>query len=199
MQPLIAILLSALLVLPGAVAWAQDAPPTLPTRDVVVTYRVGGDGQDTSGRKVRLTFIGVDARVRLDMFAFPQAQSPYLTLLYDRPGGRYLTLGYAQRAIVPTEAGAAFNPGRLLSTELRYTRQDAATVLDLACTNWAFSDADNGEGTACVTDDGVVLRLSRTGKQATRMEATSVEYGTAPDSLFVPPPDLQLMQRKPPG
>jgi hypothetical protein len=171
-------------------AQAQDAPTPLPTRDVAVTYRITDAGRE---EKARYTFAAQSQRVRLDLFAFPQATIPYSTIIYDRPGGRFLTLVYAQGAAYPNTAAHVVNPGALLTPGLQYTREGSTTVLDMSCTDWQFSDASGAQGTACVTEDGVVLRLNRSGKRAVAMEAVKVEYGAQPDKLFVLPRDLRLM------
>ena len=182
----------------GLTAGAQDGPPPLPTRDVIVTYRledVGGAGREG---KIRLVFTAQSQRVRLDSFGFVEAANPYLSVIYDRPAGSYVTWDYAQRAIFPREADKMDNPGALLTPTLQYTRQGGGTVADLACTNWRFADATGPSGIACVTEDGVVLRLVRTSRPTGSMEAMAVEYGTPPDALFTPPPDLRMMVRKTP-
>ncbi len=173
-------------------ARAQDAPALLPTSDVAVTYRVTDIGEAGREEKVRYTFAAQSQRVRLDLFAFPQATIPYVTIIYDRPAGRFLTLMYAQGVAYPNTAKQVVNPGALLTPGLQYTMEGSATVLDMRCTDWQFSDASGAQGTACVTEDGVVLRLNRSGRQAVTMEAVTVEYGTPPDTLFVLPRDLKL-------
>ena len=86
----------------------------------------------------------------------------------------------------------------LLSSSAHYTRGGNDTVSGLACTNWTV-ETQQGKGTACVTDDGVILRAhaagqSPTGESGTGMiEATSVHYGPQPESVFALPAGYKVM------
>ncbi|MDT8872776.1 hypothetical protein RAA17_20900 [Komagataeibacter rhaeticus] len=58
----------------------------------------------------------------------------------------------------------------------------------VACTQWDVT-TDQGNATACVTEDGVVLQeigVDGDGLKG-KLEATKVVYGPIPDSMFQPP------------
>jgi len=46
---------------------------------------------------------------------------------------------------------------------------------------------DNMPYTACVTDDGIVLRLASKRPSVASLIAVDIHYGTPPDDLFSPP------------
>ena len=56
----------------------------------------------------------------------------------------------------------------------------------LRCVDWSWVE-DVEKHTACLTPDGVLLRLVVDGQKV--MEATSVTYGPQPAVIFQVPPD----------
>ena len=97
-------------------------------------------------------------------------------------------------------AGESFARGFLLNDSMIFTRRGTETIAGLKCTVWDISARDGG-GSACMTDDGVMLRGRGTdGKGG--IEATSVKYGTQPAALFKPPAGyskLDVPPTAPPG
>ena len=170
------LLTASLVVLGGPPASGQTIPTYLPTRDVAVTYHVGspqGGAQDLQaawssrlgrGRiEVGPVVLLVDAQARTAKLVMEQA-------------GVVLDL--------PSANVDAYLPG----AGTTFVRGDAGMVAGLRCTNWRAQSA-RGSGTACLTDDGVLLRgtgLDRNGHGGT-IEATSVTYGAQPPALFQPP------------
>lgn len=188
-------LLTALLLI-AAPAMAQDRPPIMPTRDVSVTYRMlGGQG--------------------------PQAQQPFViswntqlgAMRSDMPGGmgwmvaeprqgRAFMVMEQQRMVMDLPVGQVMQQ-HMNSPTATFRREGNATVAGLPCTIWIVEDRGN-TGRACVTADGVSLRVEGTaaGGQTGGMEATAVSFGPQDPARFQRPQGYQSMQMPggpPPG
>ena len=189
--PALASVPAALLALPAA---AQDRPLVQPSRDVVVTYRVEG------------------AAAQLVPQLVPGGAPGTLRLSWDAAGQRLRAEaeGRTQALLVDTRSRAA----RLMDTSLRtaftlpvrgrdmqplslegarLTRSGAETVAGLACTAYA-AQSSRGEGTVCLTADGVALRgTGEVDRKQGSFTAITVAYGPLPAALFqVPRGYMQL-------
>lgn len=56
---------------------------------------------------------------------------------------------------------------------------------------WTHADKDSHTSTACVTDDGIPLQITRDG--ATMLETSKVERGPQAAALFAAPPGVRVM------
>jgi cysteine synthase A len=65
----------------------------------------------------------------------------------------------------------------------RITRQGRRTIAGQACTDWRLERNDGKSGVACLTADGVLLRLQQTGRREV-LEATRVAYGPQDPTRF---------------
>jgi len=79
----------------------------------------------------------------------------------------------------------------VFSDKMGFARKGTATVVGIPCTNWEVH-RDNGSGTACITDDGLLLRGDSADGNS-HMIATKVSFGSLPDSVFQPPPGYRKM------
>ena len=164
----------------AAPALAETAPTYLPTRDVSVSYHV--ESQETGSQDIRARWSSSLGRARLDggpgyLLVDPSTRRTTMVmeqqhLMMDLPGG-------AARSFLPDAAA-------------RFTRGRTATVAGYRCTVWTVT-SDQGGGTACLTDDGVILRGRGTDRQrhAGSIEATSVQYGAQPAGLFAVPEGMR--------
>jgi hypothetical protein len=183
--------------LPGPLqGYKPDGQPAetllpLPTRDVTVTYRLDGGGPE-GAQKLQVTYAQTGERTRLDYFHWMEAKSPFLAVIFDRPGNRLIQVSFEQRAILERQIGDAANPGAFLKAEMHLTRQGPAKVADTACTVWQIRlpDRKDDADTACVTDDGIVLRLLSVDHSRASMTATAVGYAAPAKGLFEPPADF---------
>ncbi len=171
----------ALLILAAAapaLAVAQDRPPMQPTRDVSITYRMLGPRDFT-------LHMSVQASTGLTRVDNPSQQGYGIV---DRRNHK-MTMVMADRHAymeMPTTAGEQRSPE--FDPTARFTRHGTATVAGLSCTVWEYT-SEHGSGSACFTDDGVLLR-SQSGANQRGMEATEVSYVSRPDADFRPPPDF---------
>jgi hypothetical protein len=176
-----------------------DKPPMAPIDNITVTYEIRGDSENGNPTKVKITFSDRASRVRVDTFGYPQAVSPFMTVIYDGQTNQYFALAYARQKYAVRDASAIANPGLLLNPDMRYVRKGTDRVAGKICTDWdVFKDAEP-RGTACVTDNGVVLRVTRLAPGAAMIVATEYKAIIAGNSMFLPPADLHLVKQKPRG
>jgi hypothetical protein len=173
------------LIATGAHAAVQDRPRVLPDRDVTVQYRVTSSEPGVP-QNVTVHMTG-DGHVRIEtpdrgylLYASGEQKARWVM----PQGGLFIEL----------PVGASFAGPFAPDADARFTRKGQATVAGMACTQWQVS-VPRGGGTACVTDDGVILRgeggdgRGHTGS----IVAVEVAYAQQPAALFVPPPGAQRL------
>ncbi|MBE9603291.1 hypothetical protein IAI18_00300 [Acetobacteraceae bacterium H6797] len=171
------------LVLAAAPALAQQRPMAVtPTRDVAVSYAA----QD--GRSAQMFWQAATQKMRIETQELPG------TVLVDTPTNQAVMLIPQQRiamniAISSLPNGEMANP-QALANQIT-GRGGTATIAGLRCTDWNFRHEARGKvttGTACLTDDGVTLRvISTSGGKPFRAEATRVTYGPQDPARFQVP------------
>ncbi len=176
---------------------AAERPVIAPTRDVVVTYAFSEQAAAKSPSRMRVSYADANRRVRLDMFAYPDATVPFSSIIFDVPGNQIFTLLPAAGSYYVLPAEGRKNPGLMLNEAMDYTRIGDETIAGVSCTGWTIAKAGTPEGTACVTPDGVTLRATRLQSPG-GMEAIAVEYRTPAAALFAPGPGLVLKPNTPP-
>lgn len=176
-----------------AVRATADAPPRLqPNRDVTVTYRVLGEvarpANTPAVNAIRISYTAAGARLRVE----PVGQSTYM--LIDRLAGRMMMVMPAQHRFMELPYDPSRDP-QIAAKDAQFTRHGHATVAGMDCTEYDVRSS-HGEGTACLTDDGVMLRAKgmTSERQGGGLEATEVAYGPQPAAAFVQPPDFQRME-----
>jgi hypothetical protein len=188
LEALLAALVATLCAPPGASGQAPDQPVQLPTADVTVVYQF--DKVPMNGpHKLTVTYAEAGQRVRTDLFRWIEAKSPYRSTIFDRPANRLITVEPESRSYTQYGIGSAANPGEFIKPELHFKREGTATIAHAKCTEWvvdAVGKTNDGD-TACVSDDGVVLRLSSKNPSVASLTATDVHYGAPPDGEFDPP------------
>jgi hypothetical protein len=175
-------------------ARAEDHPILMPTRDVAIIYRMPGDSMGNSAEKVQATYADGSNKVRYDFFRFTEAKYPFVSWIYDRVAERLIEVMQESRQyqIHPYPTGPT--PGGVLSSDMGFKRQQLAAVAGQPCTNWAVtSSIAKVNGTvACITEDGVLLRLSSPDpKDPPQLLAQSLTYTAAPGQFFAPPPGFK--------
>ena len=181
---------AALAVLSALPAAAQDRPILRPTRDLAVVYRVqatGPNGQAET-RTVRMYWTSQGTRLRLETEGQPGFG------LVDYGAGRMTMVMLPQKAYAEVTFDADHAPGLNIPPGAAVDRSGTATVAGTACTEWTVRGPQGG-GTACITSDGLVLRVSGAQPgEAPAMEAVSVAYGPQPASLFALPSGLHRIE-----
>ena len=183
----------------AATAAAQERPPTSPTRDVLVSYRATAPVQGAQRQQdIRVAITAGGQLMRVDGIGTPAGANDYI--IVDRRARRMTRVMPQDRRYMELPVGESFSRGFLLNDAMAFTKRGTETIAGLKCTVWDISARDGG-GSACMTDDGVMLRGRGTdGKGG--IEATSVKYGTQPGALFKPPADyskLDVPPTAPPG
>jgi hypothetical protein len=172
-------------VAPSALGQPPDRPLQLPNSDVEVVYRF--DKVPMNGpHKLKVTYTEAGQRVRVDLFRWIEAKYPYRSTIFDRPADRLITVEPERRAYSEATIGSTGNPGEFVKTDMHLKRQDTATVEHATCTEWRVDapGKDNDQDTACVTDDGVVLRLASKRPSIASLTAIDIHYGAPPDGVF---------------
>ena len=181
-------LLPGIIVAPGASAQQADRPVLLPQTDVAVIYRID-NGPIRAAHRLQVTYTQGGERVRVDLFRWMEAKVPYRSIIFDRPADRLTTVLPEQRAYTVQPIGSVPNPGAFLTDSMVFARQAKAVVARAPCTEWEIvtpHDSTNGDKT-CVTDDGVMLRVSSTRPSVASMTAVAIHFGAPPDGMFEPP------------
>jgi hypothetical protein len=170
-------------------AWAQlDRPPSLPKADVTITYRF--NNMPYGGpKKLRIAYAKGGELVRVDAFRWIESKYPSVSTIFDRPKDRLIRVQTERRVYTESSVGSSPNPGALISPDIPFSRQGTDTVAHSSCTEWKVEapSKPNDQDTACVTDDGIVLRLASKRASVASLIATDIHYGTPPDDLFDPP------------
>jgi hypothetical protein len=158
----------------------------------MVAYRFEGATPD-GVHKMEITYAKGGERVRIDYFRWFEAKYSFLTVIFDRPANRLISVHPESKSYFDRELGDTANPGVLLSSAMQFTPQGTAVIAYASCNEWkiVIPDKSNGEGTTCVTDDGVLLLLASMKPTPTTLTATAIHYGTPPDSVFAPPPGFK--------
>ena len=144
---------------------AAQAQPSLPTRDVDVTY---GAAQNVTQR---WRFRAADQKLRLDP---PTAG---LHMIIDYPAHTMAVVNDTDHTVMTVPAPPTA-PGR-------GTPRGTDTLLGQPCTLWEQTDSQNQPTQTCYTGDGVMLRARR-GTQ-TLVEAVTIVYAPADPSVYAIP------------
>lgn len=178
--------LAALLTGLAGAALAEDHPPLLPTRDVAVTYNVTAR-QASGPHEAHLFYSAATQKIRMEA-----GRQGYA--IFDQAAHRLTMVMPQQQICMVSPISPSMSPGVLLNDRMHFVRKGTDTVAGQPCTNWDVT-GDRGSGTACVTADGVLLRVEgrdHDGNSAGLL-ATAVSYAAQPASLFEPPADFHKM------
>ncbi len=167
----------ALLLVASPLCAEEQPPQELPTRDVDITYEITQPHQPTIIQRRR--WLASERLVRVDGVAKSAT-------IYDRNTHEITVLNLANRTYLKLEG----SPHLPLDPEKgeALTRGGEFVVAGLHCTDWSWTE-DVETHTACLTPDGVLLRLVVDGK--TMMQARSVRYARQPAELFQVPPNYK--------
>jgi hypothetical protein len=174
----------ALAVLLPAAAWAQDRPLTQPTRDVDVVYLVAGPSTPLSQR-MRW---GITAgKLRVD----PPSAGMYVII--DTATHSMEAVREGDRSVLTLGAGSGAVPG--VTPGGSFVRRGDASVAGLSCTQWETRDTAGRNVLACLTADGVLLRVE--ADNLVLLEALTVNFAPLPDAVFRIPPDYRKITPPP--
>lgn len=182
-------LLGLSLLLP-VVAQAQDHPLFVPSKDAAVIYRLAGGDMGNGAQKIQVTYADGGQRERIDYFRWAEAKYPFAALILDRAVDKLIAINGEAKTYAETNIGKLVTPEtRFSSPDMHYTRLGIAAVANQPCTDWTIQPIGNKVpgGTVCVTDDGLILRVTQNGIATPGMVALNVAYGTPPDGVFAPP------------
>lgn len=187
---------AAVLALGCSPAFAADLPSLHPSRDVAVVYHADGTAE-TGGvpqsHTIRLYWGEGGEALRVEVEGQP------IVALIDFKRQRMAMLVGPRKMVLETKLDPAMVPGFVLPAGAKAVRAGTDTVAGLGCAVWRLN-GPRGSGTACVTDDGVVLRADGRAEHGSgRLEAVSVTYAPQPAALFAPPAGFARMDLQHPG
>lgn len=164
----------------------SDKPLLVPTRDVAVTWTVQ---PIAGGSPIELT----------ENFSVTQAKKRD-----NFPGGNYWITDLAQdriQIVFPARRLFYATSGALrfstpLPKETSFQRGPTDTIAGVSCTQWHITAVDGYRADACLTDDGVPLRLADDVRLTVAMK---VDYGPQATSLFTVPADFAKTDLPPLG
>jgi hypothetical protein len=143
--------------------------------------------------KWQVTYADGGQRVRHDYFRWAEAKYPFVSVIYDGPANRFITVHFESRSYSDRPIGTTDNPGQLLKASMNFTRLGTSVIARAACTEWSvgFPGETDEQDTACVTDDGIVLRVDPNKPSVGMFTAIAIHYGVPPDGMFDPPPTFK--------
>jgi hypothetical protein len=165
---------AVVVLLAASAAQADESRQLFPTRDVDITYDVTRPSQPKIRERVR--WLAAEHLERIDTpdkSATIYDRSAHTATLLSPKDRTYRQLD-APRGPMEPEPGAKIKRG------------GDAVVAKQACVEWSWTEGVETR-TACITGDGVMLRVKVDG--ATVMEARSVSYGPQNQKLFQVPPN----------
>jgi hypothetical protein len=183
-----------------APASAVDRPQLAPTRDVAIIYSLPGGDMGGAAQKLQASYADSGRRIRLDFFRFSEAKVPFVTWIYDANRDRLTQVLPERREYTVQESPGRPVPGEFLTDEMQFEKQRMAAVAGQPCQNWSIKSSDPvANGTvACITDEGVLLRMAAPDQTVPPvMVARSVQYGALAESLFLPPPGFMRARSNP--
>ena len=174
----------------GQTVAAQDRPTILPTRDVAITYRATGPVQGQQQQQdLKVAFTSAGRLMRVEGTG-GQMSGTYV--IVDHTAQRMTMVMTGDRRFIEMPVNNAFSRGFLLSDTMKFVRRGGDSVAGVKCTVWDVNSPE-AVGTACLTEDGVMLRGSGLdGKGA--LVATSITYAPQPAALFKPPADFSKIE-----
>lgn len=184
-----ALLLTLALVSPAA---AQE-PPRVPTRDYAATYAMTGFGTEAP-KTMQMSFSAATKRQRIDMAEAGQNVS----MIMELGGPSMWVLQHESRMAIELSGGAMGDrdvPISPIEEDATLTRVGTDRVAGLACTVYRVVRQGKPQGTACVTEHGIMLRgeFEEDGERG-KMEATRVSLDRQPAERFEVPPGYKTMQ-----
>lgn len=165
------------LILLASPAHAEDRPRTVPTRDVDVVYLMAGP---TAPLAQRMRWGVTLGKLRVD------PPSPGLFVIIDTATHEVQAVREGDRSVVQLDPAAA---GPMLAPPGSYTRRGAARVAGLDCTQWETRDVAGRAVLACLTEDGVLLRVQ--ADNLVIIEAAEVHFGPLGPQVFRIPADYR--------
>jgi hypothetical protein len=197
-------LFGALLGLTALPAVALAQPVVEPTRDVMVTYHITGNQMGRPGDpKIDTIKMGYSAGGNRTWIE-PAGSS--MRMIADKSAGRMFVIMLDKQVYMEMP----YDPHKAMTfsaENAKFSRTGTATIAGIGCTMYDVQ-GQKENGTACLTDDGVLLKaVTKDPQHPHTLEATAVQYGSQPASAFAPPDGFQKMdmakmmgqQGRPPG
>ncbi|UPY36855.1 hypothetical protein [Sediminicoccus sp. KRV36] len=169
---------------------AQTGPSLIPTRDVVVTYRIVSSEATTT---LDMAWLAAAAKLRADVPGVGWSVADH------RAGTGFIVIEEAKRIMEM--------PPRVLQGQLgppagaRFTQEGTQRIAGTACTDWRY-EGSGQEGRICLSADGIMLRSQVTAGGPAGitggLEATHIRYEAQDPARFAVPEGYQRVQPRMP-
>lgn len=170
----------------ASAAMAQDRPPIVPTRDVVLTYAYHAG--PLAGSRVTISWAQEARLWRMDM--------PGAYIVADLGFRHGFMAMDAQRVVVDLDMEPFARRMHDLETA-RFTRGETDRVAGVSCTVWHFEGALQS-GTDCISEDGIWLRGQTTIEgEHVAGEAVRVTHGRVNPARYQRPRGYQTSPAPP--
>jgi hypothetical protein len=173
----IALVAVALIGAPEVLRADERQPQVIPTRDVDIRYRITRPDQPATISRRRWL-----AGEHLERVDGPDKSAT----IFDRNKQEFTLLNPSNRTFLKLEGLPRIPMAPQSGTPLRQGNE--SKIAGLNCVDWSWT-VDTETRVACLTSDGVLLRLVVDGK--TVMQAISVKYGRQAADLFQVPAGYQ--------
>lgn len=154
------------------------------------SYRAEANVRGPDGATIPVVMIRSGNKLRMEMTTPQGAQ----TIIVNPDANESYVIAEARgmRMAMRTDASQVPDASQAWSGDLaaNATRTGTCSVAGESGSEWSRQEAD-GTNTACVTNDGIILRATQNGE--TTWETTSVSRGAQDASLFTLPPGVQTM------
>lgn len=184
MRPHEAILAAVFTALSAGGAVAQSRPPFPPSVDAAVTYHVESSAPGVP-EAIEVRWSAAGGRMRVD-----GGMPGYVLFNQAARSAELVVPGLGVMVDAPRAAGV--DQFYALQNAHRFVRRGSTVVAGLRCTEYGVTDA-NAVGTACLTPQGVPLRIDgqdQRGRTA-HLEATSVSLAPQDPAIFEPPANVR--------
>ncbi len=174
-------LLAAVLAIP-TLAQAQDRPLTQPTRDVDIVYRMAGPDRPL---EQRMRWGVSQGKLRVD------PPTPGMYVIIDTAHHVVQAVREGDHSVVQLDAGPNAVPG--VAPDGMFKRRGQLDVAGLPCTQWETRDTSGRTVLACLTTDGVLLRVEADG--LVLVQATEVRFAPLGEAVFRVPADYRKIMQ----
>jgi hypothetical protein len=172
------LLVAILFVAAQSPAWAEEEQPqVMPTRDVDVSYLITRPNHPQTTERRR--WMASEHLRRSDA-------PDHAYTIFDLDKSEFTIVNPANRTYRKFEGSPRMPQGPATGTRLK--RGGEAVVAGCRCVDWSWN-VDDETHTACLTPDGVLLRVTIDGK--TILLARSVSYGRQSASVFQVPSNYE--------
>ncbi len=178
-----------------------DHPRLMPARDATIDYifqprpPAGGaptPAQPVKDRHVQVLFSGDGGLMRINYMLSMDGPESRGAVILNRAAQEVMIILNDRKVFTRLVQQEVARSPFLLDMSMKFVRKGKSEVIGQPCTLWAVQSAQ-GEGSACVTDDGFVMEQDGVDVDGLNghLKAMKISYDDVPASAFQPPAGFQ--------